>query len=412
MSDRPPPIKVLHVITRLIVGGAQENTLFTAIGQHRDPRYDVTLLAGFDGGPEGDLHGEARAAGVRLVLLPALVRPIRPWTDFVALAALGRFMRAERFDIVHTHSSKAGILGRLAARMVGVPVVVHTLHSLVFHEYEAPWKNRLYILLKRLVAPITDVLISVSDKTAEGAIAAGIGRRSQHVTIFSGMELAPFVDIARQLSVEEAKRRAGIPADAPVVGKVARLFPLKGHRQFFDVARQVAAARPDAYFLLVGDGVLRGELEALAHEMGIADRTVFTGLVASSDVPALMQAMDVVVHSSLREGIARVLPQASAVGRPIVTFDLDGAPEVIRDGASGYLVPPLDTALMAERVLELLHDPDKRRRFGAVGRSFALEHFGADRMVARIDEVYVTLLARRSRRHAPDRRGGRFSAGC
>lgn len=395
MNVRPRKIKVLHVITRLIVGGAQENTLLTVIGQHRDPRYDVTLLAGFDGGPEGDLHDEARAAGVRLVLLPSLVRPIRPWADLAALVALVRFMRAERFDIVHTHSSKAGILGRLAARIAGVPVVVHTLHSLVFHEYENPWKNRLYILLKRLVAPITDVLISVSSKTAEGAIAAGIGRRSQHVTVFSGMEIAPFADIASQVGVEEAKRRAGIPADAPVVGKVARLFPLKGHHQFVDVARRVAAAQPLAHFLLVGDGVLRGELEALARELGIADRTVFAGLVAPSDVPALMQAMDVVVHSSLREGIARVLPQAGAVGKPVVTFDLDGASEVIRDGISGYLVPPLDTALMAERVVELLRDPAKCRRFGAEGRSFALEHFRVDRMVERIDEIYTMLLLRK-----------------
>ena len=195
--------------------------------------------------------------------------------------------------------------------------------------------------------------------------------------------------------MEEAKRRAGIPADAPVVGKVARLFPLKGHRQFFDVARRVAAAQPLAHFLLVGDGVLRGELEALARELGIADRTVFAGLVASSDIPALMQAMDVVVHSSLREGIARVLPQAGAVGKPVVTFDLDGAPEVIHDGVSGYLVPPLDTALMAERVVELLRDPDERRRFGTAGSIFALEHFGADRMVERIDEIYTMLLARK-----------------
>lgn len=385
-------IRVLHVITRLIVGGAQENTLYTAIGQHRDPRYEVTLLAGLDGGREGDLHDAARAAGVRLVLLPTLMRPIRPISDVRALLWMVAFMRHERFDIVHTHSSKAGILGRLAARMAGVPIVVHTLHSLVFHEYERPWKNRLYIVLKRLLAPLTDTLISVNETTARGARQAGIGRPEQHATIYSGMEIAPFTEIARTLTVEEAKARAGLDPSAPVVGKIARLVPLKGHREFFAAAKRIAAREPRAQFLLVGDGSLRADLEKLVREAGLEKQTRFAGLVPSAEVPALIQAMDVVVHTSLREGLARVLPQAGAVGKPVVTFDLDGAPEVVRDGVSGYLVPPLDTDRLADRVVELLRDPDRRRAFGAAGRAFAVENFGVERMVSRIDAVYGRLL--------------------
>ena len=337
------PIRVLHVITRLILGGAQENTLLTAIGQHRDPAFEVTLLVGVDDGPEGDLHAQARAAGVRLVVLPSLVRPIRPDKDLRAWWGLYRFMRRGRFDIVHTHSSKAGILGRLAARRAGVPIVVHTLHSLVFHEYQSAWKNRLYIALKRLCAPLCDVLISVNDKTTEGALAAGIGRPEQYITIYSGMNLDPFLAVREQLTPAEAKRRLGIPPDAPVVGKVARLFPLKGHNEFLAAAERISAARPDAWFLLVGHGILRAELEEITRRIGIWPRTVFAGLVAPDAVPVHMQAMDVVVHSSLREGIARVLPQAGAVGKPVVAFALDGAPEVIRHGVSGYLAPPRDT---------------------------------------------------------------------
>lgn len=385
-------IRVLHVITRLIVGGAQENTLYTAIGQHRDPRYEVTLLAGIDEGREGDLHSAARAAGVRLVLLPTLVRPIRPLSDVRALLWMIAFMRHERFDIVHTHSSKAGILGRLAARIAGVPIVVHTLHSLVFHEYERPWKNRLYIFLKRLVAPMTDVLISVNETTARGARRAGIGRPEQHMTIYSGIELGPFADIGETLTVEQAKSQAGLDPTAPVVGKVARLVPLKGHHEFFAAAKRIAAREPRAQFLLVGDGALRGELEQLVGEAGLTRQTRFTGLVSISEVPALIQAMDVVVHTSLREGLARVLPQAGAVSKPVVTFALDGAPEVVRDGVSGYLVPPLDTDKLADRVVELLRDPERRREFGAAGRTFAVENFDVDRMVSRIDATYERLL--------------------
>jgi glycosyltransferase involved in cell wall biosynthesis len=395
LADRP--IRVLHIITRLILGGAQENTLYTAIGQSRNPIFDVTLLAGIDTGPEGNLHEKARAAGVNLVLMPALVRPIRPLTDARAFLQLYRFIRKGRYSIVHTHSSKAGILGRIAARMAGVPIVVHTLHSLVFHEYQAAWKNRVYIQLKRLCAPLTDVLISVNEKTARGAFEAGIGRADQYVTIYSGMELEPFLGIGGRMSVAEAKRRLGIPAGAPVVGKVARLFPLKGHDQFLSAAAEIAKEEPRAWFLLVGDGILRANLEAEARRIGIWDRTVFAGLVPPESVPAHIQAMDVVVHTSLREGLARVLPQAGAVGKPVVTFDLDGAPEIIRNGQSGYLVAPGDTAAVASRVLELLREPERRRAFGEAGRAYAAADFDVDQMVERINAVYSRVLERRRR---------------
>lgn len=388
-------MRVAHVITRLILGGAQENTLFTAIGQHQDPRYDVTLIVGADDEAEGSMNAQAAAAGLRLITVPSLLRPIRPGADVRALMALRAIFRRERFHIVHTHSSKAGILGRVAARMAGVPIVVHTLHSLVFHEYQAAWQNKLYILLKRLCAPMTDVLISVNDQTARGALAAGVGPAAKHITIYSGIPLDPFLNIGAQLPIAEAKRRLGIPADAPTVGKIARLFPLKGHEQFFEAAGRIAAQEPRAWFLLVGDGPLRATLEARAEELGIRDRTVFTGRVDPSEIPACIQAMDVVVHTSLREGIARVLPQAGAVGKPIVTFALDGAPEVIVSGESGMLVPPLDTAQLADRVVELLHAPARRATLGAKAREFSAGNFRVERMVERINEVYEGLISRK-----------------
>jgi len=329
------------------------------------------------------------------VTVPTLVRPIRPLTDLRALFALVRLFRGEKYHIVHTHSSKAGILGRMAARMAGIPIVVHTLHSLVFHEYQAAWQNRLYILLKRLCAPLTDVLISVNDQTARGAIAAGVGPESKHVTIHSGIPLDPFLGIGDRMTVAEAKTRLGIPPDAPTVGKIARLFPLKGHQQFFDAAERIAAKEPRAWFILVGDGPLRPELEARATALGVRERTVFTGRVDPSDVPACIQAMDVVVHTSLREGIARVLPQAGAVGKPVVTFHLDGAPEVIVPGESGMLVPPLDVDQLADHVVALMAAPRERQRLGARGREIAERVFRLERMVERIDDVYQSLLAKK-----------------
>jgi len=385
------PIRVAHVITRLILGGAQENTLYTAIGQHRNPAFAVTLVVGSDDGTEGSLRDRALAAGLELVEISSLVRPVRPHTDMRALWALYRLMRRRQFDIVHTHSSKAGILGRAAARAAGVPVVVHTLHSLVFHEYQSRVTNALYVALKRACAPLADVLISVNEKTTQGALARNIGRRDQYVTIYSGMELDRFLNIRDTLDVGQAKARLGLPPDAPVVGKVARLFPLKGHEQFFEAARLVANARADTRFVLVGDGPLRKELEARSRALGLADRTCFVGRVPPDEVAACIQAMDVVVHTSLREGIARVLPQAGAVGKPVVAFALDGAPEVVRDGESGFLVPPVDTNALASRVIELLDDPDRRQRFGEAGRQIAAAKFRVEDMVERITALYFQL---------------------
>jgi len=217
------------------------------------------------------------------------------------------------------------------------------------------------------------------------------------VTIYSGIELDLFLSARDRASVEEAKRRAGIPPGAPVVGKIARLFPLKGHEQFLAAAAQIVREMPDTHFLLVGDGPLREELRAEATRLGFGDRLVMVGRVRPDAVPDYIQAMDVVVHTSLREGIARVLPQAGAVGKPVVTFDLDGAPEVVRSGVSGYLVPALDVNQVAERTVELLRDPARRRAFGEAGRAFAAEHFSVERMVDRINTLYLELVASRGR---------------
>jgi glycosyltransferase involved in cell wall biosynthesis len=314
------------------------------------------------------------------------------------MAKLARFIRRERFDVVHTHSSKAGILGRLAARTAGTPIIVHTLHSLVFGEHATPLQNALYLRLKKLCAPITHRFISVCDATREGAIAAGIGRPEQHCTIYSGFHIEPFLAVRDRLSVPEAKRRLGLDPDHLVVGKVGRLFPQKGHDYFLQAASVIARLEPRAQFLLVGDGVLRGELEARAKQLGIHERTMFVGLVAPDTVPDYMQAMDVVVHTSVREGLARVLPQASAVGKPVVGFALDGTPEAINDGVSGFLARPHDAHDVAEKVLAILPDERRRRAMGEAGRRLAAANFPVEVMVERISAVYRELDAPRSSR--------------
>ena len=389
MTAAAPPRKVLHIITRLIVGGAQENTLLSVEGLDRMPEFEVTLLTGVDRGPEGDLLDRARRT-TRLVIVDELGRAISPWADFVAFVKLYRLIRRGRYDIVHTHSSKAGVLGRIAAWLAGTPIIVHTLHSLVFHDYQPRWLNRTWWAIKKLCAPITDHYISVSRIIAERAIAEGIAPADRFTTIYSGMELDWFLNAkADALAV---RREFGIPADAPVVGKIARLFPLKGHDQLFDAIPRVVAAEPRVRFLLIGDGILQEHLRERARAGGFLDNVVFAGLIPRERIPEMLSAMDVLVHTSLREGLARVLPQALAMGKPCVSFDLDGAPEVVLQEKTGYLVKAGDSRGLAEAIARLLADPELRRRMGENGRRHVDPAFRAETMAAEIAKVYRGLL--------------------
>jgi glycosyltransferase involved in cell wall biosynthesis len=390
-------IRVLHIITRMIVGGAQENTLLSVEGLDRLPRYDVTLCSGVDNGPEGELLSRARET-TRLVVVPELCRNVDPRADLVAFWKLYRLICQGRYHIVHTHSSKAGVLGRWAAWLAGTPLIVHTLHSLVFHDYQ-PWLvNRLWWMMKKVCAPLTDHFISVSDVISQKAIAAGIARPDRFTTIYSGMELDWFLK-AEQDGLR-VRREFGIPADVPVVGKIARLFPLKGHDELLDAAPEIVRRTPNVRFLLIGDGALHEHLRERARQAGILDHFVFAGLIARERVPEMIAAMDVLVHTSLREGLARVLPQALAMGKPCVSFDIDGAPEVVIPEQTGYLVRPGDAAGLADALSRLLGDPELRRRMGEAGRRRVDPDFRAETMVCRIAEIYELLLNKHAARVA------------
>jgi glycosyltransferase involved in cell wall biosynthesis len=387
--------RVLHVITRMILGGAQENTLLSVEGLNRRPEYEVDLVSGVDAGREGELLERARQS-VRVLIVPELCRSVNPGADAIALVKLYRIIRAGRYHIVHTHSSKAGVLGRIAARLAGTPIVVHTLHSLVFHDYQPRLVNRTLRAMKKICAPLTDHFISVADVVRRKAIAEGIGRPDQHSTIYSGMELDWF--LGARVDPAKVREELAIPPDAPVVGKIARLFPLKGHEQLFDAAPAIVGRCPSVRFLLVGDGILREQLQERARRLGILDNFVFAGLIPRERIPSMLGAMDVLVHTSLREGLARVLPQALAMGRPCVAFDLDGAPEVVIQGKTGFLVKPGDSSGLASAVVTLLQDPGLRRRMGETGRRHVDPMFRAETMVEDIATVYTALIERHAAR--------------
>ncbi len=399
------PIRVLHVITRMVKGGAQENTLANAAGLRGDG-WESLLAAGHAAGPEGSLEGECESAGVRLVRIPELVRELSPREDLAALRGLEALMRRERPHLVHTHTSKAGILGRVAARRAGVPAVVHTPHGHVFHGYGGRMKTEVFIRAERVCAPRADRLVALTETERREHLDLRIGCPDQWRVVHSGIDFRPFE--AARGERERVRAELGMPAGAVVLGCVARLVPIKGHVHLVDAFARLARGRQDLHLLLVGDGPLREALVRQAREQGLnvveeaprggesradaaASGVHFVGL--RRDVPRLLAAMDLFVLPSLNEGMGRVLVEAMAMELPCVASRVSGIPDVVEEGRTGLLVPPADPEALARALETLLADPGRRRAMGTAGRAKAVPEFGVERMVEKLEALYREVLA-------------------
>jgi glycosyltransferase involved in cell wall biosynthesis len=376
-------MRVTHVITRLIIGGAQENTAYSVLGLKQKSDLRVDLISGLSEGSEGSLEPLFDPCPGTLRIVPELVRPIRLLTDWRALGHLRDIFLKDRPDIVHTHSGKAGILGRLAARKARVPVVIHTIHGPSFGPFQGPVPNCIFRYAERRAARATTHFVTVADAMKDQYLAAGIGRPEQYTRVFSGFRLEPFLNATNDLQL---RRQLGLNPEDIVVGKIGRLVPLKGHDDLFAVAGQLVQESARLKFLLVGDGPWRDRFERQAESLGLKQHFVFTGLVPPDSVAPLVGIMDLVVHLSSREGLARALPQALAAGRPIIAYDCDGAREVCLDGETGFLIKRGDLGGLRQKILQLSTDPALRVRLGNTGRQFVRERFSIERMV---DDLYM-----------------------
>jgi glycosyltransferase involved in cell wall biosynthesis len=381
-------MRVTHVITRLIVGGAQENTVASVLGLKDKADLKVDLISGRSEGPEGSLEKQFANQSGMLRILPELVRPIRPWKDWLALRRLRELFRQDRPDIVHTHSGKAGVLGRLAAAGAGVPIIVHTIHGPSFGPFQGALPNLVFRTAERRAAKVTTHFVTVADAMKRQYLSAGIGRPDQYTRIFSGFILEPFLSAANDLQL---RAQFHLRPEDIVVGKIARLVKLKGHDDLLKIAPSLIQDCPAIKFLLVGDGEWRERFENQARALGLEKRFIFTGLVPPEAVARLVGIMDLVVHLSLREGLARALPQALAAARPVVAYDCDGAGEVCMENETGFLLKPGDLAGLRERVLRLAGDRELRTRLGGRGQQFVRERFAVGHMVDELYQLYKRL---------------------
>jgi glycosyltransferase involved in cell wall biosynthesis len=389
---------IVHIITRLILGGAQENTLITC-KLLASRGHDVTLITGPALGPEGELLEQTRNQRYKTIVIDSLRRQINPFYDIPAYRAIKKHLKEIQPDVVHTHSAKAGILGRFAAHAIRrgtrderrVTKIIHTIHGLAFHPYQNDLINKLYIAIEKSAAKRTDFFISVADAMTAQALAAGIGRPEQFTTAYSAIEEDDFLQPISEKLRRTFRLKYGIKEDAVVLITIARLFMLKGHDYIIESAKTLSKQYKNAVWLFVGDGNLSEYYKNQVGSLGLADRIKFTGLLPPHQIPLAIASSDILVHCSLREGLARTLPQAMLCAKPAVSFDIDGAKEVVNEN-TGRLIEPRNVEQLTKACAELIENKELRDKLGKVGRESVKEKFAPNTMVNTIESVYKTLL--------------------
>jgi len=388
----------MHVITRFDKGGSAENTFLTVRDLDKD-RYDVVLVTGASQPDNSPVHSgdpemaaiEANIAtlvakGVRLVRLPKLVRELSPVSDLSAFVSLLLIIRREGPRIVHTHTSKAGILGRWAAWLCRVPIIVHTPHGHVFWGYFRPWQARLFIMLERWTARITTRIVALTPQERADHLRFRIAPEEKFTVIHSGVDLVPF--FAPHLDGAKVRTGLGISPDTTVIATAGRLTAVKGQATLIRAVADILRQRKKIVLLILGEGELRSDLEALSTDLGVAEAVRFLGW--RPDVAAIMASCDIFCLPSLNEGMGKVLVEAMALGKPIIASAVGGIPDLVVPGETGILVQPADGNALAKAILTLCADPEMMRKMGAQGKRKALG-YSVEIMLNKIDHLYTEL---------------------
>jgi glycosyltransferase involved in cell wall biosynthesis len=382
------PVRVMRIIARLNVGGPAIHVSLLTVGL-QDAAYQSTLVTGVVGPDEGDMTYLARDLGIQPVVIPTLQREISPIADLRTVVALVRLMRRVRPHIVHTHTAKAGFVGRLAAALCHVPVVVHTFHGHVFKGYFGKTKTRLFIWLERLAARGSDVILTISQRLKDDLVAYRIAPEEKIEIVPLGLKLLRLTDLDTLRG--SFRREGGFSTETPLVGIIGRLVPIKNHELFLAAARRVSQARPEVRFAIVGDGERREALEALVEESGLADRVWFAGW--RDDLPRIYADLDALVISSNNEGTPVSIIEAMAARVPVVATAVGGVPDLLRGGQLGTLVPPENAEALAEAILAALDAPLQPQLVEA--QEWALARYEADRLITDMRQLYDDLLRRK-----------------
>jgi glycosyltransferase involved in cell wall biosynthesis len=380
--------KVLHIITRMIIGGAQENTMYSVEGLI-ERGWHADLLTGPTTGPEGEIVTQIKEKKIPLYEEPTLVRNLNPIKDITAFFRLYKFIKKGKYDIVHTHSSKAGIIGRWASFLACVPVV-HTIHGLPFHRYQPTLVRYLYVFSEWITAYVSKKIISVSSNLIEKCLKRGIGRKEQYLVIRSGLNINDFLNASG--NGKSIRKQFNIGDNKIIFGTLARLFYLKGHKYIINIASDIVKKHPGVIFMFIGDGILKEEFQQKIRKFEMENHFVFVGLIQPAQVPNYLDACDVIIHPSLREGLPRVVPQAFLLEKPVVAFNVDGTSEVVIPQKTGFLIPPKNERLLKKSINYVINNMDCAKKMAVTGKKKILKEFSIDKMVSDIDHLYKRLL--------------------
>lgn len=375
--------KVLHIITHLPIGGAQDNTLITIEYLDRT-RYDVHLLCN----RSGEWVSRAESINdIKIHYIKELVREINPFCDVIALLKIIHVIRKNRYHIVHTHSSKPGFVGRLAAKLAGVSVIIHTVHGFPFHDYMFPPVRWCFIQLERLLSKWSNKLITVSTLNMRKAIYLNIAPRTKFINIYSGIRFSKFNQVKNKV---KTRRTLDIPLDAYVIGFVGRLSKQKSPQYLIHAIPDVLKEKPNVHVLLIGYGELREKLIRITQKLDLTKYIHFLGY--RDDIPDLLSSMDVFVLSSLWEGLGRSLTEAMISGVPVVATAVEGVPELVMNNKTGILIPPKDSRAMAEGINYIITHKDQAERMASNAKKHVLKLFSAKTMIKQIDLLYRELV--------------------
>jgi glycosyltransferase involved in cell wall biosynthesis len=382
-------MRIVNVITRLNIGGASSPVISLAAGL-RKRGHESILVTGVPEPSEGSMEGEAQAAGAPLIRIPELRRNINPARDLKAFIKLIQVFQNFRPDVVATHMSKAGALGRLAAKLTGVPVIAHTYHGQGFEVFTQRWKEKIVLLLERALARIGTVNIVVSEKQKADFMRLSIGKAQKLRVIRYGLDLHPYLNADPQSRTFRIEM--GLPDSVKLIGVVGRLVAIKGHEVFLHATARLAQTYPTAHFLVVGDGERRNDLQSLALALGVGERVHFLGW--RRDIPTILAGLDVVVLPTILdfEGTPLAVIEALACAKPVVATCVGGVPELVRDGETGLLVPPRDPEALANAMARLLDDAFMGQQLGASGRALVCKVHERERMVDETERWFLQLL--------------------
>jgi len=390
-SKSDSKIKIMRIIARLIIGGPTIHVVLLNSILNNEI-FESVLVSGSPNPGEQPMLDFALEHNIKPIVIPEIVGEATfKLRDVKALAKLFRLIRQERPHIVHTHTAKAGFVGRLAARLAGVPIILHTYHGHVLHGYYSPLKTWLLRRMEQVLGYFTDCIIAVSKQVKQDLVSYGVASPEKITVIHLGFDLEPFLTCQQYRG--EFRRELGLNGDVPLVAIVGRVFPIKNHRLFLDAAARVLAGEPAARFIIVGDGVLRSEMERHARELKIADKVIFTGW--RRDLPRIYADLNALVISSDNEGTPVSVIEAMASGVPVLGTKVGGVPDLITDGETGYLVPPRDPDVLANAILRLIRGSETTFTMSQAARSLVTERFTVRRLICDMEGFYKILLLKK-----------------